>query len=404
VLVAACVGAGGGLAAVNACIPDLPADAADAADTPDAAEADLPPASGVCGDGIIDLQAGEQCDPGPGVGEAGLGGCSAGCRMQCASSAPPWPSNNHCYDLVGSVGVAQLQKATAACGGSHVVTFASEDEFQHVLPLVGGSRPFWVGLELTASPYTAGFYEPGWSPSCSGCYAHTQSPDADLPPFPDAGIEGGANSCVTVVALSDPNQSWMEYPCRGLSSQQVDVVCELEPVGRLSTPCEAGLCISLVKTYPVKRYVYHGGPATADQARSTCQGIGGRLVVLQSHDEREQLWRELSLLTVPLQSVWIGLTELTPGSNRVPSTWEWDDHTPAQGAGAYPSEWASGNPTISQVRTTRAFLYHPNTSAPPVDDTLARNDPSLLGTAGLSPFVCEITADTLAAGQDAGGD
>lgn len=400
-MVAACVGAGVVLAAANACIPDLPADPA---------AADPPSPSGFCGDGIIDLQAGEQCDPGPGAGDAGLGGCSPSCRMQCPSGAPPWPVNNHCYGVVGSLGVTQLQKAMAVCtGSSHVVTFASEEEFEQVLPLVNGARPFWVGLESATSPYTAPYttalYEPGWSSSCSGCYAHTQTPDAALPQFPGASLEGGAYGCVGVVSLTDLQQDWMRYPCQGLSNQRVDVVCELEPVGRQSTACEAGLCISLVKTYPAKRYVLHAAPATADQAANACAAIGGRLVVLQSRDEREQLWRELSHLTVPLQSVWIGLSQRTAGRYGTPSTWAWDDNTPAEGPGAYPSEWASGDPIpYPQVGTTRAFLYHQNTSAPPFDDTLARNDPALVGTVPLLPFICEITADTLAASQDAGGN
>jgi hypothetical protein len=382
VVVAACAAAAGAIATAAACIPDLPADQSDAL-----------LAANFCGDGIVDLSAGEQCDPGPGAVDAGIGACSPTCQMQCPSGGPPWASNNHCYQVAGALGATSLQRAGTACsGGSHVVTFASEEEFQHVIPLLDAGAPFWVGLEMgSLGPGSYGsvdLFEPGWSPRCPGCYAHTADSGAPLAAFSDAAVEGGVEDCVA--ASSDPEQPWTEYPCRGLRFTALDVVCELEPVGKQSTPCEAGICIDLVKTHATKTYVYQAQPASADDANSACVALGGTLMVVQSRDEREQIWRELSRLTVVPPAVWIGLTQISPGSRHAPATWQWDDHTSVDGPdAAYPSEWATGQPLgYGLGGTTRAFLYQ-SQSASAVDDTLASND-AMLAAGGLLPYVCEI--------------
>jgi hypothetical protein len=345
-----------------------------------------------CGDGIIDLSAGEQCDPGPGAGDSGIGGCSPNCQMQCAPGAPPWSTNHHCYQLPGSQGAESFRGANGACpGASHVVTFASEDEFQHVLSFLNGGGAFWVGLSASSSsssPYAEAPFEPGWAADCPGCYAHILTVDADLPPFPDASVDGGTLDCFA--ALSDSTQPWQRYPCRGISRQLLDVICEFEPVGRQSQSCDAGICIDLVKTHGIKGYIYEQNRSTPDAASRSCVALGGRLVVLQSRDEREQLWRELSRLTVPPSAVWIGLSQVSAGSPQSPQgSWAWDDRTPADGAAAYPSEWAIGQPLrFGRGGTTRAFLYH-DSHSPSIDDTLARNDPNLT-ISGTLPYVCEI--------------
>jgi Lectin C-type domain len=373
-VVVACAGTAGALALAAACIPDLPAD--------------QPSAASSCGDGIVDLSAGEQCDPGPGAVDAGIGACSPTCRMQCPGGGTVWPGNNHCYQVASAVGAATFQRASDSCtGGSHVVTFASEDELRYVLPLVDSGRPFWVGLEMGSlapgSYGSADTFEPGWSQRCPGCYAHGADSGAPIPAFPGT-ADAGAQDCVA--ALSDPAQPWNEYPCRGIRSTDLAVVCELEPVGQQSMPCEAGICIDIVKTLGQKTYVYQAQPTSAALAAAACAALGGSLVVLQSRDEREQLWRELSRLTVVPTAVWIGLTQVTPASRHVSAAWQWDDSTPADGPdAAYPSEWATGQP---QDGTTRAFLYQ-SPSASPVDDTLASSDPSLTPS-DMLPYVCEI--------------
>ncbi|MDP9001577.1 MAG: C-type lectin domain-containing protein, partial [Myxococcota bacterium] len=225
VVVAACAAAvGAAIAGVVACIPDLPSE---------------PLATGFCGDGIIDVDA-ETCDPGPGAGDAAIAGCNARCQMECPSGAAPWPVNNHCYQRA-ALAARTFQQATASCqGGSHIATFASEAEFQQALPLVV-ARPFWVGLDTAPDRYNSVvLFEPGWSPNCPGCYAHTPAPEASLP-VSDASAEGSPEDCIT--AVSDPQQAWAQYPCTGSGYRVLDVICELEPVGRRSVPCEAGICI-----------------------------------------------------------------------------------------------------------------------------------------------------------------
>lgn|GEM_PF-2719380 len=366
--------------AAAACIPDLPADPS------------TPPPPG-CGDGYVDLDAGEQCDPGTGV-PAGTGGCTATCRVQCSGLL--WSANDHCYELAPQT-AGSLFEAAQHCGdlgdNAHVVTFASDDEFDTVAGYVSGvdAGPFWVGIDnrVSVAPF-----EPGWSPNCPGCYAHAVDTTAPLPRLDASAPDGAplAEGCVR--AFSDTRvQSWQQVPCSG--APRIRVVCEREPVGRQSRPCDAGICVDLTLTHAAKRYVYVPSPATADEADPACTAMGGRLVVLRSQDEREQLWLQLSRLDAVPPAVWIGLSLSDAGAaddggpgdeagaeDGAPS-WVWGDGVPAS---VYPSEWAVAQPSSSPSSHVRAFLLHQG-APQTLDDTLARNDqPSLTSL----PYVCEV--------------
>ncbi len=354
----------------GSCLQDLPPNAAPAT------------TSGFCGDGYIDLDAGEQCDPGPNAGAASLGVCTADCQVECGAGLV-WPANHHCYQVAATA--ADLDPdAITECSGGHVVTFGSEAEFSAVAA-AANVGPFWVGLTTSATrPYVSEVsYEPGWAATCPGCYAHTPTPDQPLPRYP----EGGLASEQCVAAFSDPQiAAWFQYPCA--DEPNTRVVCEREPVGVQFTDCEAGICVDLVVTHGAKRYVYESAPATADAAEAACKSAGARLVVLQSRDEREQLWRQLSLLNDPPDRVWIGLAlgdagAMDAGDAGV-AAWVWEDGTSADGAGAYPSPWGDRQPAVPGV-TTRAYLRH---SPGDIDDTLARNDESETEL----PYVCEFAS------------
>lgn len=369
------------IAAGAACIPDLPGD-----------RSPTPPAG--CGDGYVDLDAGEQCDPGAGV-PAGTGGCSASCQVQCSGLL--WSANDHCYELAPQT-AGSLFEAAQHCSelgnNAHVVTFASDDEFNTVAGYVSGTDagPFWVGIDnrVSVAPF-----EPGWSPSCPGCYAHAVDPTMPLPRLDAKAPDGGPINEGCVRAFSDTRiQSWQQVPCSG--APRIRVVCEREPVGRQSRPCDAGICIDLTLTHATWAYVYVPSPATADDAEQACTAMGGRLVVLRSQDEREQLWLQLSRLDAVPPAVWIGLSlsdggaaadggvggEAGDAEGSAPS-WVWDDGISAS---VYPSEWAVVQPSSSPSSHARAFLLHqgaPQTQ----DDTLAHNDqPSLTSL----PYVCEV--------------
>jgi hypothetical protein len=419
VVVAASAMAVGAIAAVASCIPDLtfltPTEAG---------------AAGLCGNGIIDLDAGEQCDPGKVMGDAAVAGCNVRCRMDCPNGFT-WAKNNHCYQRLlfplmafepptqsgagrgGDLGSAffSLAASNACTGESHVVTFASEEEFQQVVQSTDGGS-FWVGLHTAPDRFNPvhGF-EPGWKPTCKGCYAHTPTPGEALSDYPGVSVDGGSNACV--VASSNPNgaTAWQQYPCSPVAPRRAfDVICESEPVGRLSTPCEAGECFELVWTYGKKRYVYRATPAGPDAARQACETIGGRLVVLRERDEREQLWVALSQVTPPPHQVWIGLSQVDAGGGFAapPPDWIWEDGilAPANGGGVYPSEWAIGQPNplaIPPLTATRAFLQQQTLLG--VDDTLAHNDQSLvsptMNAAITFPYVCEfVTSSSGSAAAD----
>jgi hypothetical protein len=299
------------------------------------------------------------------------------------------PTNHHCYELAqsSSAGDRDAPRLCSNATNSHVVTFASDEEFDQVASWVDGvdGGAFWVGLQgLSPSPDSyasanASQPEPGWSPSCSGCYARAPDPSASLPDY--GGAQGSA-APLCVVAFSDVGQaSWYRSPCN-LGPAVLHTLCEREPVGALHAECDAGQCFELVRTYGIKRYVYVSQPASADEASAACRAMGGRLVVFRSRDEREQLWHELWLLTVRPARFWIGLADVDPDGPGNDSAWSWDDGVAADSSGGYPSPWAEGQPTLDGG-IHRAFA---GLSAGQVDQTLAfvNEDQEAL------PFVCEL--------------
>lgn len=359
----ACAGAAGGVLAAMACIPDLPGSQGAPVDaSADGTGAGKP----FCGDGVIDPQSGEQCDPGPRASPY----CTADCRVVCDGGFL-WSRNDHCYYDLGAS--QAFSEALVRCASpAHVVTFASEAELEAVL---GGidAGPFWVGLtyDPSVNGYTSAHaLEPGWSQACSGCFAHA-SPGALTSP-PDAG------PCVQ--SALDPDASWQQTPCLGLKSR-LRVLCEREPVGDLARDCmDAGAsCIALAWTSTAKRYVYFRNAAPPEgvdgSAEQTCASLGGTLVVLQSRDEREELWRAIGA-TQTQSAFWIGLSIPQGGTS-----WTWADDA---GEDAYPSPWAARQPRDDAG--TRAYLFQNGEQAPAiVEDTLARN-----GTPADFPFVCQL--------------
>jgi hypothetical protein len=132
--------------------------------------------------------------------------------------------------------------------------------------------------------------------------------------------------------------------------------------------------MDIVYTAGKKRYLFVANPMGAHEADAFCASRGGTLVVLESRDEREQLWRELAQLGQVPVKVWIGLSADDAG------TWTWDDGTKVDAA--YPPPWAVRQPLAAGVQAL--MQNDPNGT---VDDTLAMaaTDP-----ATTLPFVCEI--------------
>jgi hypothetical protein len=375
VALAACTAVAAGAAlVVQACLPDLPGAPAPTTD------------GGTCGNGYVDLDKHEECDPGPGAVN-GAGGCNAGCTMDCPGGYV-WPSNHHCYFV--STPSPQLLP-TSCAEPSHVVTFASESEVDAVYSFLalfdGGMRkddPFWVGLSNELAYVSLVDYEPGWDPRCSGCFAHTDDAQAPLPPF-DAGPDALAEGCVASPSQPDGG-SWVQYPCQRMPRTRT--ICENEPVGAQWKPCDAGVCIELVITYLKKRYVYQPAPVMADQAVHNCEAIGGRVVVLQSRDEREQLWKQLSQFNVPPTAVWVGLSVSDAGAPDGGTTWVWEDGTILDNSpNAYPPPWGDNEPHPNGS-LTRAFMAYVMTSR---DNTLAHNiTGNFLKNGQLPSTVCEL--------------
>jgi cysteine-rich repeat protein len=358
----------------TACIPDLPSSASA---VPEAALDAAPEASArapTCGDGVVELALGEQCDPGKvALDAAAHAGCSATCQVECVDGFH-WSRNDHCYAVVLPA-TNQISDWTTRCtGASHVVTFASEEELSSV---VGGldAGPFWVGMYQGLDKYDSvvASLEPAWEPGCTGCFAHTPDPDLPLP-----GADAGGQACVE--GFPDLDASWQQTPCAG--GKRIQVICEREPAGRLSQPCslvDGGECFDLRFTHGSKSYVYVKLAAPADTAEQQCEGVGGTLVVLQSRDEREQLWKELARMSgagLPT-TIWIGLSIPDGGAE-----WTWADDASMD---AYPSPWGYRQPHDGG---DRAYLLQNNGNPPLVDETLARVETTTV----FAPFVCQIPA------------
>ena len=356
---AACV-FGGWLAV--ACVPDLVV-------TPD-------PGLPRCGDGIIDLAAGEACDPGDG----GVSGCTADCRVECDGGFIDTTSN-HCYFALprpyGFIG------ARTACSydNGHVVTFASPTELARVYGASRGFLPeFWVGLNNRARTgwISEPLDEPGWTPDqCPGCYAETIGnlfPNAvDVDPAAPA-------QCVKVAGVSQA--PWIGESC----SAVIRTLCEREPPGVLSRSCDAGTCISLKATILSKRYIFVDQPSTADDAVAYCAAFpNAHLWTIESPEAREQLWRELTQVDPQARRIWTGLSWTDAAG------WGWDDDASVESRSV---PWGERQP--DDAGKSRAFA---DLQVDQADSQLVRNreragEPRVT----LLPFVCELPAESADAG------
>jgi hypothetical protein len=334
-----------------ACIPDLLTDP-----PPDSGPA--PQIGAYCGDGIItlgqydggfaDLAAGEQCDP----SEAGTLGCTRNCQIDCDGGLLD-PNTNHCYFPVQSatsLGEGE-SSADALCQkqNAHAVTFVDDNERDLVISHFNKKLDaglFWINLTALNVEGQGAYvpnprqseilYEPGWSPTCPGCYAPSNVNGS----IPKIVTDAGGNCVVDVGA----RLGWSAFPCTQIPTP-IPVLCEREPPGELWAPCNGGYCASVPQTAGKKRYFYSLTTADSDHATSACRDqFKGSLVIFDSPEERETLLRELlrefdvQQVESPPPDAWIGLSYPDGGSS---FTWDngspimespWGDNQPADAA------------------------------------------------------------------------
>ena len=159
-VLAAAISCSIGAFVAGACLPDL-------------VVAEPAGAPSICGNGTIEPDAGEECDP----GATASSGCSA-CKIECDAGYVD-DASLHCYLELFNKNPPSIDEAGTLCQGvgGHVVTFASERE----LDLVANKErfsDFWVGLRQAPNApdeYVTvdALHEPGWSPRCADCrYRH----------------------------------------------------------------------------------------------------------------------------------------------------------------------------------------------------------------------------------------
>jgi hypothetical protein len=351
---------------VGACVPDLSTFTLPAPTS----------TSALCGNGFIDLDAGEQCDP----GGAGAVGCTPKCAVECADGGGfVDDASNHCYFAIPSL---SYPNAKSGCNqaSAHVVTFASRAELSkvHAWNANANDASFWVGLEAqSAEGWLALVGEPGWSKQCGGCYAENY--DAGFSTELD---DGASPPCVAVSGHSA--SPWLASYC----GSTLSTLCEREPIGTTAAACDGGTCIDLLATRGKKRYVYVATPAGPDAAAASCKQLpGGNLVVLESREEREQIWGELA--QIPNANVnagvWIGLSR--PDAEAGFAEWSWDTGE-RLADNAYPNPFGNNQPTRVVGASLRAYAQ-PNVNT--VDSQLARNIDKALNVAPtVLPYLCQM--------------
>lgn len=315
-------GAGAGL--VIACLPELSAlKGADAAGTDGGDETSTVAPIRPCGDGFIDEDAGEECDPGDASTSC------VDCKVVCPGGVKD-DASLHCYAVANEQ--TTFANAVSSCTGGHVVTIGSEREAALVDSIA--TAPYWVGASYQGA--LAGFgatvaTEPGFprDGGCTGCFARTIVAPAD----------GGGGDCVVAA-----DEGWTISSCFDASAA---TVCEREPGGTRSFYCQGPYCSTINGT--TKRYLVYlkGQERTGAEAAAVCsQFEGGRLVVFESREERERVVQEVLRLGVdtPFEA-WIGLAN-------VGGTWTWDDGVVADDGGR-PAPWGADQPNTN---AGRAFM------------------------------------------------
>jgi hypothetical protein len=308
----------------------------------------------VCGDGILEPDAGEQCDPGSSAdgGIAPNGGCSSNCTIVCDGGITPFldPTTNHCY--FGGASKTTLDGAVCEEQGAHLVRFVDSKEYAFVS--MNAPTRFWVGIRATGKAPESWLPaeatpEPGWDPGCTGCFAAV-----------DAGLTVIKGNCFTGSPSEPPSSPppWTQTTC--VDPSEYYPQCEREPPGSRVFACPAGSCFT-VKATPKRYVLVPGSTGTgnaqlgANDALQACAHLGGRLVVFDSPEEREQVAYELASRATDF---WLGLA---PGPD---GGWAWDTE-----GGLSPLPWGEGQPVATPSGVERAYAY---ISPGAVDSELAR--------------------------------
>jgi hypothetical protein len=356
----------------------------------------------LCGNGIIDVAAGETCDPGANPSE--YPGCNAACQVVCSpvtdggASHYDSPFSNHCYLTFRKSEDNGAGAGTCGRQGAHMVTLVDDNEVELVNDFASHwpeNPRYWVGLQ-SATPNAAYFtpgsvepFEPGWRPTadCSGCFLH--GTPGNVLPTVDGGIEAGPSNYVVATDLQNA-EGTMAVMGGGARAQ---VVCEREPPGSRSSPCLNGSFCFNVLASP-KRYVFTPAPLPAESAEAACRALtdagAPSLVVFLTRAEREQVVYELTQLStfhgvdLGQGQFWIGLSAgVVDAGADAGNGWSWDDHTSACPLCSRPLVWGDHEPNVPPPARAYILLLQDLR----YDDGLAHGEPESSGIE--LPFVCQ---------------
>ena len=326
----------------------------------------------VCGNGLIEYDAGEECES-----NGSPTGCTD-CKVTCDGYKDD--ASLHCY-YVAPQRARTVFSAHGTCQNSGgLVHVSSLEEHKAIVdnlkaPLDAGAfSPFFVALQQASGEKIQTRWEPlvagvaGWSPTCPACYAGT--PARLIAEQPDAGDGGcGCASTLQCVAASAANQI---VPIGCVTDRALGVVCERNPTGKHTTLCPdaGGACISLASTHHEKRYVLVSQEVKAGEVADTCKRIGATPAVFHTALEREEIAEAVSELGASTFKFWIGLS-------KVDGSWTWADGVSATNAekAGRPSVFADSAEVLEATDGMRALITV-TTGQPLLDNGLAHVQPA----------------------------
>ena len=250
-----------------------------------------------------------------------------------------------------------------------MVTFASEAELTAVVSKLPLADAFWVGLDPIAGNanqyFSLASFEPGWAPTCPGCFAHTADASAPLP--------GAVQGCVE--SLPDLDASWQQVPATAATSSTSSANANRsESCPRsaredsASTSCGRSARSATSTSAPTLR---------RRTPRRTAMPTGGRSSCFSRGTSESSSGTSYPRSRYP-DPIWIGLS-LKNGS------WGWDD---GAARGAYPSPWGDGEPKGSARGLS---LPDADLIPSPLDNTLAVND---VAADSALAYVCQLPLPT----------
>jgi hypothetical protein len=320
-----------------------------------------------CGNGLIEYDAGEECEVNGSTNDPAC----VDCKVVCSGYKNP--GSLHCYYSPSQRANTVLAAQGACRGGSALVHLGSGAEHQALvdnLVVDGGTLgPFYVALQEVTGEKIQARWEPlvagvsGWGPTCPACYAGGILLTKGHP-------DGGATAecgCSQQCAAASGVGPLVPVGCRLDAGQSLRVVCERTPPGRHVAECDAGTCIAITSTHAQKRYTLVRRVVPASEVAAACAAIGASAATFETQAEREEIAQAITELGSDTFTFWIGLEKRGGG-------WVWQDGVVESDFNAHAPVFASSL-EVNEAKEGDRALITVTTGQPLLDNGLAHPQP-----------------------------